>query len=517
MRRVSVLALVLAASCARCGAPKSAASAEELLPQRPSGAVVTAPLGVLAEHLKALADTLAALPGGEQLGDLRKGLAAQLGFDPLTREGLVAGGVDPQRSAALVLIDTPPRPEWILALPLANAELFMQTVQKQLVERGGFTPAAQQPAGAKVFERGSSSQKLGLAVVRGYGMLARGADPAALLVERKVEESLARAPGLAAAKQKLGAQDVLVWAPAGSALPRRYTSRPLPGDVALSLQGAARGLALKFVAQLPPAEAAKAKAALPGGGAALAELLPDDAPVRARLGVAPARLLELARGDAQVAALLDRLHGVDDVFAALQPGAALSLSVAKSASIAQAIDYGLDFRRKSPFDTVELVALAQVADKARLIKALDALAQQLPALGMKVSRTAGSAAGADFQTTYAAGQGARFGVRDVDGKPVGYVIGGALKPEELHRSKASADAPALREDAGAAARADFGKLAAAIHALPESTFGAGPQSYVTRSVVGQVIDPLRPLRLTFGLQAQPDSLDATLDVEVAAP
>ena len=87
----------------------------------------------------------------------------------------------------------------------------------------------------------------------------------------------------------------------------------------------------------------------------------------------------------------------------------------------------------------------------------------------------------------------------------------------LKRGIRSADAPALYLDAGAAARADFGKLATAIHALPEGTFGSGPQSYVTRSVVGQVIDPLRPLRLTLGLQAQPDSLGATLDVEIAAP
>ena len=52
MRRAPVLALVLAASCARCGAPKSAASAEELLPQRPSGAVVTAALGVSSPQIR---------------------------------------------------------------------------------------------------------------------------------------------------------------------------------------------------------------------------------------------------------------------------------------------------------------------------------------------------------------------------------------------------------------------------------------------------------------------------------
>jgi hypothetical protein len=513
MRRGCALALILAASCGRCGAPQSAATAEELLPQHPSGAVVTAPLGAMAEHFAALADRVASLPGGEMLGDLRKGLMAQLGFDPLTRDGLVAAGVDPQRGAAVALLEAQPRPEWIVALPLSNPDIFMQTIERLLVERAGFAPVAPQPGSAKVFERGTSPQKIALAVVRGYGLLSRGVDPASLVAEVKIETSLLRSPGLAAARQKLGAQDLIVWAPAGSELPKRYTSRPLPGDVALSLQGAPKGLALRLVAQLPPADAARARAALPGGGAALVGLLPD-APLRARLGVAPARLLELLREDARLGALLERLKGVDEVFAALQPGAAVSLGVTRTASIAQAVDYGLDWRRKSPFDTVQLVALAQVAEPPRLLAALEALAKQLPKAEAKVARS-----GNDFQVTYAAGQGARFGMRLIDGKPVAYLLGGDVKPDDLRPlpKAANPEAAAFYADPGASVRADFGKLAAAIHALPESTYGTGPQSYVTRSVVAQVIDPLRPLRLTLDLQAQPDFLDATLDVEIAAP
>jgi hypothetical protein len=202
------------------------------------------------------------------------------------------------------------------------------------------------------------------------------------------------------------------------------------------------------------------------------------------------------------------------VFAALQPGAAMSLGVTRNASIAQAVDYGLDWRRKSPFDTVQLVALAQAADPPRLLAAFEALAKQLPQAGAKAART-----GNDFQVSYAAGQGARFGLRPIDGKPVAYLLGGDLKPEDLRPSPkaASPDAAAFYADPGASVRADFGKLAAAIHALPESTYGTGPQSYVTRSVVAQVIDPLRPLRLLLDLQVQPDFLDATLGVEIAAP
>lgn len=526
MRRACALFLLLAASCARCGSPRSAAAAEELLPLHPSGAVVTAPLGALAAHFAALSDRVASLPGGELLGELRKGMTAQLGFDPLTRDGLLSAGVDPQRGAAVALIEAQPRPEWTVALPLSNPTIFIQTIQRLLVERLGFAPVAGPPTHAKLFER--NGQRLALDVVRGYGLIARGADPAALVAERKLEESLAQSAGFAAARQKLGAQDVVVWAPFGSALPKRYTARTLPGDVALSLQGAEKGLGLRLLAQLPQADAAQASAALPGGGAALFDLLPGDAPLRARLGVAPAQLLAMLRGDARTAAMLDKLKGVDAVFAALLPGAVVSLGVARNASIAGAVDYGLDWRRKSPFDTVQLVALAQAADGPRVLAALEVLARQLPDLGAKVergdaaagpSREGRSPGSGDFQITYAGGKGARFGVRQIDGKPVAYLLGGALKPEDLRATPrpANPEAAALYADPGAAARADFGKLAAQVHALPDTTYGSGPQSYVTRSVVAQVIDPLRPLRLTLGLQAQPDSLGATLDVEITAP
>src|SRR5258708_39960753 len=143
MRRGPLLALVFTASGARCGAPQSAASAEELLPQRPSGAVVTAPLGAVAEHLAALADTMAAIPGGEQLADLRKGVAAQLGFDALTRDGLISAGIDPLRGAAVAVIEAQPRPEWVLAGSPLEPDPFYTTKTKAPLRPTGFQSSAQ--------------------------------------------------------------------------------------------------------------------------------------------------------------------------------------------------------------------------------------------------------------------------------------------------------------------------------------------------------------------------------------
>jgi hypothetical protein len=509
MRRPGALALLLLlASCSRCG-EKSAASAEELLPAHPPGALIVASVGSLSGHLAALADRAASLPGGEQLTDLRKAVAARLGFDPFTREGLLAAGIDPDRGAACALLSNANPPQAVLALPLVKPDLFLQTAQRLLVERAGYSPVTGQ---TQVFER--RGVQLGLAIVRGYGIVARGPDAAALLAQsaaRKAEESLARDSGLAAMRGKLGSsQDLLFYAPQGSPLPGRYGAPLLPGDFAVSLSSSAQGVAMRLIAQLPADAGARVQAILPGGGSWLASLLPASAAVKARLGVAAPQLLSVLQKVPQLAPLLEKAD-LADLFASLAPGASLSLGVEKTANLAQLIDYGLDWRRKSPFDTVQLVALAQVADANRFSKALDALALRLPSLGAQVVR-----AGDDFQITYAGGQGARFGQREIEGKRVAYVIGGTLKPEELKSGAADKDpeAAALTQEPGAAARADFGKLYDGIHALPLETFGSGPQSYVARSLVGQVVDPLRPLRLSLGVMANPGSLDASLDLEL---
>src|SRR5207302_22130 len=77
----------------------------------------------------------AQLPGGGQLDTWRRTIAAQVGFDPLTREGQLAAGLDPDRAAALVLLPGTTQPGWIAALPLTKPEVLGQTVDRLLRER----------------------------------------------------------------------------------------------------------------------------------------------------------------------------------------------------------------------------------------------------------------------------------------------------------------------------------------------------------------------------------------------
>src|SRR2546430_17058966 len=134
-------ALAPAPFCAGAGCPPrgaNARAAEELLPPRPVAAVITAPLASVAQHLSELFARAARIPGGEQLEATRRGTAAQLGFDPLSRDGLASAGLDPDRGAAVAGVETGPRPGWVAALPVSNQDAFAKTLDRILRERAGF-------------------------------------------------------------------------------------------------------------------------------------------------------------------------------------------------------------------------------------------------------------------------------------------------------------------------------------------------------------------------------------------
>ncbi|HWE23617.1 MAG TPA: hypothetical protein VG496_06720, partial [Myxococcales bacterium] len=239
--------------------------------------------------------------------------------------------------------------------------------------------------------------------------------------------------------------------------------------------------------------------------------LPSAAPLVARLGLKPADVLRELKRLPEIADLSARLGDEvsNEIAAALLPGAALSIDLAPHANLAALVDFGLtDWQRRSPLETIQIVALAPAGDRGRLERALETAARALPKVGARATRS-----GSGWQVRYAAGEGPRFGIRDLGGEPVAYLVGGGIAPEQL--GEASQRAAVVEQDAGASLLVDFGKLAAHVGALPESSYGSGPQAYVARSVVGQVLEPLGPLRVTMAAVPEDEGLRAQLDFALA--
>ncbi|MBS2023861.1 MAG: hypothetical protein JST92_15770 [Deltaproteobacteria bacterium] len=522
VRRVLLLAGALAlTSCARCG-PPPAGSAEELLSPEFSAAVASEPLAKYGNFILMTLAVLDPTPLADSSREVVDQLGKELGFTPFTREGLLAGGVDPDRDVAVVIQVTPgKRPSWTAAIPLSKADLFLQKAEALLQRRAGLPVRTEEARGdvrAIVYSRVGEPMKVALGVVRGYALLSRGEDPMAELAAAQTRDktkSLATAPLFLWAQKQL-APARLVGVIAQSAQPAMLRGLRVPtGDLALGLtrrpqdpdgavlpdgaDGKTIGLTFRAVQKLSLPLGTVLPEVLPGGLDVLAWV--KGAPLRVAAGVRADKLPEvLAR--TPLAPLVERLRAVladkkidldKDVLGSLGDGVALSAQLSRDANLALATDpTRMDFAGGALLDVADFAVVGVVKDAQKLTAAMDAVMPALATAGITGTKGVSSLDGKGPEWAFHDARGHQIcvGVAEEDarakGPPqVGYLITGKRDVKTLTRPDLSRG----RAAASVSLRVNLDELAREAKALPDSSFGGGPQAMVARALVTQVLQP----------------------------
>lgn len=527
VRRLSV-ALLLLAGCS-CGERKGG-SAEELVPADAPFAASAPNPGVLADHAQALLGTLRKGAGGAEAVTFAANLARQLGFDPLTRDGLTQAGLDPARPLALGAYGNGGR-GMLAVLPSKDDATLEATIVRIVGARTGANVREERTHGepaqkVQVLARAAGGTPAAAFARRaGFVLLAVGDAPVeavAAALTRTPEQSLAKAAPFVAAKAKLGARDLVVFLP--KAPPRTL---PIPGALALGVGLSGDELALRFFAALDPEQQKAIASTFIGGGEALVTRLPGDAPVYLRGAVDWKEALKRLEGDAATKGIVSELRteasavGVDidqELFANIEPAFGVAFGIANSVNLSHAFD--MNPRRQNPFENYTLVGVGTVKDPAKALTTLEKLPGIVEKLGATVkTREAGGTK--VWTAEYRLGEGLSWtlqgnklvvagGFSEALDKTLEELAAGktTLKPDSLHARLKEA----LVAKTGLALVVDFERIGKAVDALPTSAFGTGPGAFMARSVASGVVQPLSRLKALAAVQPT----DGGVIVDVAA-
>ncbi len=530
MRRAPALAAaaLLVMSACRCGRPRQVGPPERHVPASATLAIVVPALAPAADQLGGLYRTLAAIPAAAELNEAWNGLKAQLGFDPLDRAGLEQAGLDPAGGAAMAFGAGAP----LLVLPVADAGRLDAAALRLARDRMGAGLRTTSVVGGHQvvsYRRDPKAPSaLAYAIVNGYALLAVGTQgPETTAAAAGQPESLAADASWPQARAALGADyAVLCYARRGSpALP----ALPLVGEgAALGLRARSSGLGLRTAVLYGAGRAAwfaslagpSAEAARSAGSAEAARLAPDAALVMRWGGdpVEPGRRL-FARLPPRVAAALAAAH-VDlerDLLANLKAGAAASVSLAPSFTVAEFSSPRLDPRRLDPFRLVNVELLARVKDAALARAFFARLTEAAPRWKARVA----SHTAPDGSTSWTLSYGAGHLAWSLAGDRLA-VAGGAGRLGPLERRSAAGDGTyrpptplsraALDSGVGGAVL-DVERLVSAVRSLPDEAYGTGPNGFVMRSLAERFLEPaarLRAASLRFDLAAGA----AVIDLEI---
>ncbi len=519
MRRPSptaaaLLALVLlaAAGCGRCGAPPAGPPPERLVASGVAGVVLVPRIAEAARQAAALHATVAALPGQEELGQLRTVLGAQLSFDPLDPASMVGAGVDVERGLAVA--ELAPRPgeadgAVLLVIPVGDAGKFEALVTRLARERLGATEKGLENANGKpieVWRRAAGEPALlAVATVERTALVSAGpGGPDALRAALALDPalSLEKSPAWQRARAALGdGSSVLYFVPPAAG--RLLVALSNDGAVA-GLSASARSARLVAVALLGPQESRLRPLAGPGPGRAGQAPLDPATVAVLRMSASPAALLALAGQGMDGGRPAELLR---QVVAALEPPLDLGLGLSPRAELAAAL---ASRGQLDPLRVVRAEAVATVRAGAALAPLFDELAAGAGG-GGKDGRWRVPAGQAEVAWTLSGPRllvaaGPAGGLEDLLARASG----------TAWKAPTPAAAEALAGGLGGAVL-DGANLVKAVKALPPEAFGAGPDAVVLRSLAEKVTLPGGGGTVSLRADLPAGALRLTLDVELPPP
>jgi hypothetical protein len=540
--RLEVVALtvvfLLGVGCARCGAPQGGTPETGVarhLPKSAEAAVVVpdlARLGGKVARLQRLkvASFAAQLQGIGSADAMVDSLVRQLGIDPRSRQSLEQAGVAPDLGLGVASLSGPGAPGTHLyaVIGVKDEGRFRKTVETLARNRLGTQEVQEGQHGALKKVSFSRGGQVVLSYLRSgaYAALFEGDRPLALEAYAKLVADPSLSLGESAAYQEAlrrlpKERDLIVHVPASAAVAQR--SFLSGGTVAAILEEHAVRLRL----DLPWPHGKKSIEGLrKKGGAKLLPWLPPDAFVLAQFSGDPAQLEELASllvGPYIRRALAKAQFDLKaEILDNLQPGVVLSLSVAESARLGAGMP-SMDLRRTNPFRYVQLSALAQAKEPAKIPVTLEKVPELAKGFGAQV-RPEEREGKRLYLTHYAQGEGVHFAqAKDkvVLASPERRlsamlerlaVEGPATKPKALGD-------PALERslEAGAlTAVVDLQQLAESVRALPSEAWGIG--GFAIKAATVKWLEAIGDLRaITVELEAKEKVLEGELSLRFVQP
>jgi hypothetical protein len=501
---LTALALLVAlqTGCGACagGPPRNAE--EFVAPDAPL--IISVPsLGGLADHVQArkasaraagntiVITWLASLAGDQMLG-----------FDPFTREGLKSAGLDPDRSLS---VGGSQRKGGCAAIPYTDLDKALATARRLGPDRLGASVVETRKVGdtsVKVFAREAGGEAVAAYATQDRFLLFAMGDSApyavAAALTRKPEASAAKTGPFVATKQHLGARDLYFMIPKVPDGLYRF----LPNTFAAGLAVTDSEVALRALFPVSDSHGNSMSRILVGGASPVAELPPDE-PGYLRGSVDWVSLAKVLGETGPSASAVETLRaaftraGIDfdkDVLGNLQPGFALSMDMAPTASLSTALR--LDPNVQNPFQNYSVVVLGEAKDAAKAQAAFAKLPQAIEPFGVTI--TTHDVGGSPVYTAhYKLGEGLSWTMHGNEiiaaGGLADHLDASLLELEKrtprLQRTQFTPHAAdALFSEAGVALALDLGRLSASVKRVPA---GYGPGAFMAGIIENKLNDVAR--------------------------